>query len=164
MKKLAILGFLFISACGFSQILKPVKWTSKTERVSDTEFNLIFNATIENDWHVYSQFTPEGGPLPLEIVFKNQKKNYELVGKTVESKSSRKFNDVFGVDEIFFEKSFTLTQKIKVLNPKNNVVKVNVSYQVCKQSCINDDKDFTFSLPLKTVETKLLQVQAEMQQ
>lgn len=156
MKKLAILGFLFISACGFSQILKPVKWTSKTERISDTEFNLIFNATIENEWHVYSQFTPEGGPLPLEIVFKNQKQNYELVGKTVESKSSRKFNDVFGVDEIFFEKSFTLTQKIKVLNTINTVVKVNVSYQVCRQSCINDDKDFTFTLPLKTVETKLV--------
>lgn len=155
MKKISILGFLFISVCGFSQILKPVKWSQKIDKISETEFNLIFNATIENEWHVYSQFTPEGGPLPLEIVFKNQNQNYELVGKTVESKSNRKFNDVFGVDEIFFEKTFSLTQKIKVINQKNNVVKVNISYQVCKQSCINDDKDFTFTLPLKAVEIKL---------
>jgi len=33
---------------------------------------------------LYSQFTPEGGSLPMEIKYKNQKGNFELVGKAKE--------------------------------------------------------------------------------
>ena len=38
----------------FGQIKNPVKWTSKTEQLSETEFNLIVSGTIEDGWHVYS--------------------------------------------------------------------------------------------------------------
>jgi len=47
-----------------------VKWTAKTEKISDTEFNLVMNATIEEGWHMYSQFTPVDGPLPIVLTFK----------------------------------------------------------------------------------------------
>jgi thiol:disulfide interchange protein DsbD len=156
MKKLLFIILVISSITSFSQILKPVKWTSKIEKISDTELNVVFNATIDPDWHVYSQFTPEDGPLPLEIVFKNQKGNYELVGKTTESKYEKKFNDVFGVDEYFFSKKFTLTQKIKITNLANNVLKANISFQVCKKSCINDSENFSIKLPTKVVETTVL--------
>jgi thiol:disulfide interchange protein DsbD len=53
---------------------------------SETNYILTFNAVIENDWHLYSQFTPDGGPLPLEIIFKI-KRNFNLVGKAKESKT-----------------------------------------------------------------------------
>ena len=56
-----------------SQILDPVKWTTKIEKKTETNYILTFNGVIENDWHLYSQFTPDGGPLPLEVIFKNQK-------------------------------------------------------------------------------------------
>ena len=74
MKKIVylLISFLvFINAN--AQIKEPVKWKTKVEKISDFEYNLILNATIENEWHVYSQFTPDDGPLPMELEFKDQK-------------------------------------------------------------------------------------------
>ncbi len=157
MKHFIAFFFLLLSFFGFAQVLKPVKWTNKTEKISATEFILIFEGKIDTDWHVYSQFTPEDGPLPLELNFKNQKGNYELIGKTSESKTERKFNDVFGVDEVYFSKSLTLKQKIKMLNPSISKIDVNVSYQICKEACINDNKNFVFKIPAeKIAETTLV--------
>ena len=76
MKKIVLISFLFLTFNSLkAQILEPVKWKSKTEKVSETEFKLIFEGTIENEWHVYSQFTPDGGPLPMVLTFNNQKNN-----------------------------------------------------------------------------------------
>jgi thiol:disulfide interchange protein DsbD len=78
---LFFLAFVYSNA----QIVKPVKWTSKVEKLSETEFNLVMQGKIDEGWHVYSQFTPEGGSLPAEFKFDNTKGNYELVGKVKES-------------------------------------------------------------------------------
>jgi len=148
MKKIVLLTILFLVFNSLkAQILEPVKWKSKTEKISETEFKLIFEGTIENEWHVYSQFTPDGGPLPMVLTFNNQKNNYQLIGKTIESKTKKQFNDVFGVDEILFEKKVVLTQKVKIINPSFNKLEANVEYQVCKDACINDKKKFTFDIP-----------------
>jgi len=149
MKKLILLLFaFFVIANGSAQIKKPVKWTAKTEKISDTEFNLVMNATIDEGWHMYSQFTPDGGPLPIVLTFKNQKENFELVGKAKESPYQKHFNVDFGVDEYFFENKATLTQKVKITNPKTNKIVVNVDFQACQTACINDNKDLTFYIPV----------------
>lgn len=131
----------------FAQIIQPVKWKSKVEKISETEFNLILNGTIEKDWHVYSQFTPEDGPLPMVLNFKEQNRNFELLGKAQESPYKKLFNDIFGVDEYYFEQNVTVKQKVKILNPKYTKIKLNLEYQVCKTSCINENKDFVFDIP-----------------
>ncbi|WP_298119527.1 cytochrome c biogenesis protein CcdA [Flavobacterium sp.] len=141
-----LIAFLVLTNVN-AQVKNPVKWTTKTEKVSDNEFNLVINGTIEEGWHVYSQFTPDGGSLPIVITFKDQKGNYELVGKAKESPYKKAFNDVFEVDEYYFEKKVTVTQKVKVTNPKVKNIKLNFEYQVCKEACINDNKDFTFEIP-----------------
>jgi thiol:disulfide interchange protein DsbD len=81
------------------------------------------------------------------------KGNYELVGKTQESKTKTAFNDIFEVNETYFEKNVTLTQKIKVTNPDLKNVKAEVSYQACKEACINANKSFDFVLPVSKVAT-----------
>jgi thiol:disulfide interchange protein len=156
MKKIIYLwiAFLVIQNAN-SQVLKPVTWKSKLEKISDTEFNLIVSGTIENDWHVYSQFTPDDGPLPMVLTFKDQKGNFELIGKAKESPYKKQFNDVFGVDEYYFEHNVTVTQKIKITNPKTSKVKLSLDYQVCKEQCINDNKDFVFDIPTTIQAEKL---------
>ncbi len=134
-----------------SQILDPVQWTTKIEKLSENEFTLVFEAKIEPDWHVYSQFTPDGGPLPLEFSFKNAGKDYSLIGKATESKTLRAYNDIFEVDEVFFDDKATLKQKIKVLNANLTSIDVILEYQVCKEVCINQKKKFTFKLPKITI-------------
>jgi thiol:disulfide interchange protein DsbD len=148
MKKVLFLLLSFVSLfTAQAQIVNPVKWSSRVDKISDTEFNLVMEAKIEDDWHMYSQFTPENGPWPAEFKFKDAKGNYELIGKVKESPYKKQYNDVFEVDEYYFEKKATFTQKIKVTNPNFTTLKASVDYQVCKEVCINQDNSFTFQLP-----------------
>ncbi len=144
--------YLLITFIVFStvnaQIKEPVKWKTRVEKISDVDFNLILTATIEKDWHIYSQFTPVDGPLPMELEFKDQKGNFELIGKAKESPYKKQFNDVFGVDEYYFEYNLTLTQKVKISNQKTSKIKLTLDYQVCKESCINESKNFIFDIPV----------------
>lgn len=142
-----LLFFLFAFAKGNAQILEPVKWTSKIEKRSGNNAVLIFDGTIEKDWHMYSQFTPDGGPLALEIAFKNQKGNYNLVGKAKEGKTRTAFNDVFGVNETFFEGKAHIEQEITIINPNLKTVDVEFDFQVCKEVCINSNKKFSIAIP-----------------
>jgi len=148
MKKTIYLLLAFLAFTkGQSQILDPVKWTTSIEIKSETNYILTFDGVIENEWHLYSQFTPDGGPLPLEIAFKDMKGNYTLVGKAKESKTKTSFNDVFGVNETYFEKTVQIKQEIKLLNAKTSKVEAVLDYQVCKEVCINLNKKFSFSIP-----------------
>ncbi len=148
MKKVLFFILCFLALANLNaQIVKPVKWSTKVEKVTDSEFNLVMQGKIDEGWHVYSQFTPEGGSLPAEFKFDNTKGNYELVGKVKESPYKKAFNDVFEVDEYYFEKQVIFTQKVKISNPKLTSIKVEIDYQVCKQACINDNMSFTFQLP-----------------
>lgn len=147
MKKIALLFLLFFAfLTSNAQILDPVKWTSKIEKKSDTEYLLTFDGVIEPEWHVYSQFTPDGGALPLEVLYPNSKGNFEPVGKAKESETITEFSEVFKVDEIFFREKLQLQQLIKVSNTDNQLVQVELSYQVCKTSCIQENKYFEFDL------------------
>ena len=153
MKKLTYV-LLLLTFFAQGQILNPVKWKTKVVQKSETEFELIMDATIENEWHMYSQFTPEGGALPTVFDFKNTKGNYTLVGKTKESPYKKVFNDIFEVDEYYFAKTAQFKQVIKVTNTKLKEVKVYVEYQACKEQCIQQDATFTFELPeIKTIVT-----------
>ncbi|OWP83937.1 thiol:disulfide interchange protein [Flavobacterium davisii] len=148
MKKL--LAFLFfLSSLGVhSQILNPVSWKTSVQKKSETEFTITFDAKIEPHWHLFSQFTPDGGSLPTIFSFKNAKGNYLLVGKTSESAYKKVYSEVFEVDEYLFENKAQFKQTIKLTNPKNSNIKVYVEYQVCKEACIQQDKTFDIQLPL----------------
>lgn len=140
---ITILAFANLNA----QIVNPVKWSSRVEKISDAEFNLIMEGKIEDGWHMYSQFTPENGPLPAEFKFENAKGNYELIGKVKESPYKKQFNEVFEVDEYYFEKKVTFTQKVKITNPKLTSIKGKIDFQVCKEVCSSGDNIFNFALP-----------------
>ena len=148
MKKILFILFAFLAFTKINaQILDPAKWTTAIEKKSETNYILTFNAVIDKDWHLYSQFTPDGGPLPLEIIFKDQKGNFELIGKAKESKTATAFNDIFGVNETFFHDKARIQQEIKIVNPKVATIEVELNYQVCKEVCINQEKKFIFKIP-----------------
>lgn len=148
MKKIVVLLVMVLAfAKGNAQLLNPVKWTTQIEKKSNGNYVLTFNGVIDTGWHLYSQYTAEGGSLPLEILFKNQKGNFELIGKTKESKTKTAYNDIFEVNETFFEKKAQLTQEIQLTNPKVSKIEVSFDYQVCKDACINLEKKFTFLIP-----------------
>jgi len=148
MKKYIFLLLVFMAIANVNaQILDPVKWTTKIEKKSETNYILIFNGVIEDGWHMYSQFTPDGGPLALQVIFKNQKGNFNLIGKAKEGKTTTAYNDIFEVNETFFVKNAQIQQEIKVLNSKLSKIDVALNYQVCKEACVNQEKKFSFTIP-----------------
>lgn len=164
MKKIFLFASLLISLVIQSQILDPVSWKTSTKQISNNEFELVMEASIEPHWHMFSQFSPDGGSLPSVFEYKNAKGNFELVGKTTESKYEKVYNDIFEIDEYIFENKATFKQKIKVTNTTLKEVKIYVEYQACKEQCIQLDKTFTFKLPeIKVVEntTKVEEAVAE---
>jgi thiol:disulfide interchange protein len=155
MKKVFNLIALLITFISTAQIVEPVKWSSSIVKVSETEFDLVITADIENDWHLYSQFTPDGGAMPLVFTFKNQKGNYHLVGKTKEGKYKKVYSDIFEIDEYYFSGTAKFTQRIKLINTKLKNIDVNVDGQACIDGkCVQTEGDLKFKLPeLKVVET-----------
>lgn len=139
----------FVITITQAQILDPVKWKTSIEQKSDTEFLLKFDATIQKDWHFFSQFTPDGGSLPTVFIYEDSKNNYQLIGKTTESKYKKVYSDIFEVDEYMFEGSAQFQQLVKVINPALKTIKVEVEYQACLEQCIQQFKNFEFKLPLK---------------
>ena len=110
-------------------------------------------ADIAEEWHIFSQFTPEGGSQPSYFTYANAGTDYELVGTTTESETTVRFEEVFELDEVFFLKEAVFKQKIKLLKPNVRQIDVNIWYQVCKEVCIQQENDFVFVLDGGTATT-----------
>lgn len=147
MKKFITLLLLLVSVSFFAQTDDdPVFVTTEVKKISDTEYDLVFKVKLFDQWHLYSQYNPDGASLPLEITIPEGEKGYELVGKAKESKTFKGYSETWGKEEIFFKKEGTITQKIKLTDTNVNKVVLNFYAQACKEACIQYDDNYTFSL------------------
>lgn len=139
-----------------SQILDPVKWSTSIKKISETEYDLISKATIEDKWHLYSQEVPDNGPLPTLLTFEDNSA-YKLVGKAKESKGHTLHDPVFDMVITFFENTATFTQRIKLTGDKGTTVKGEVEFMVCDDTrCLPPsyiDLVFKIPAPEKNTET-----------
>ncbi|MDT0555026.1 protein-disulfide reductase DsbD family protein [Patiriisocius hiemis] len=148
-KNIAFLLFLICSITSFGQIIEPVKWKSEYKKIDDTNGELIFTATIEDGWSIYSQYIDEGGPIPTTFTFENPNNDFELVGKTEEGKPVLKFDKIFEMDMAFFYDKAVFTQKINLKNTNIDFIDVLVEYQTCDdEKCIFESSEF--HVPLST--------------
>ncbi len=154
---LSLLAILWVSL-SFAQtetplkLVEPLKWTSNIEKVSDTEYNLVFKASIENKWHLYSQYNPDGASLPIEIYSDQADSLFVFKGKALESPTEKAYNKTFGKEEIFFSHNAMLKQPIELLNPDVKNIEVTVYGQACKEVCIQIQETFNFDLSKATTE------------
>ncbi|MBT8244403.1 thioredoxin family protein [Winogradskyella sp.] len=145
---LLLFSFLYTITC-FSQILEPVKWDSEIEKISDTEYDLIFNANIDEGWYIYSQFKiEEDGFAPQTLfVFENKGDNYKLVGKASEPSVGAVYDKIFEENVVKFKSQATFKQRILVLNSELKQIEVFVEYQTCDNAkCIPGDYAFKINL------------------
>lgn len=131
-----------------AEIQKPVTWSFSNKKLSDTEFDLILTASIDNSWHLYSQFIGEGGPVPTSFKFKPSA-DYTLVGKVSESPKPKKiFEKVFEMEVAFFEKKATFIQKVRLKVPTAKI-RGTLTFMVCDDSQCLPPEDIDFSFDLK---------------
>lgn len=145
MKKLFItLLFGLISVFSLqAQLHNPVSWKFSVNKISESEREVVLTASIEKDWHIYSQFTPDGGPMATFISFEKSNK-YKLVGKAEEFPAAHKaFDKVFGIDVFYLEKTVNIKQRIIVNTKDAFQLSGTVEYQACQEGkCVMFDPSF----------------------
>lgn len=159
MKKLITFFLLFLGLTTYSQSDdNQLVVTPSVEKISETEYNLIFNIEIAEDWHLYSQYNPETASLPMTISPAEGQKGYSLNGKATESETETEFSEIWGEDEIFFIDEATLVQRITLTDSTLTKVTLNLDAQICKEYCFPFDEDFTFSLTGEEIEQVVAEV------
>ena len=137
MKKLfAILLFVLAVVGVKAQMMDPVHFTSQLKDLKNGEAELIFKATIDAGWHVYS--TGLGNDGPISASFHQVKMDgAETVGKLqARGKEIKQFDKLFEMEVRYFEQAVTFVQKIKFTKPKYNI-DCYVEYGACNdQACL----------------------------
>jgi thiol:disulfide interchange protein DsbD len=131
---ITLCGLLVFSLTTNAQVLEPVKWETSVEKISDTEYDLISTAAVDDGWHLYSQSVPDDGPIPTTFIYKATT-DYELSGTTQEEEGHTVDDPVFLMKIKFFEDKAEFRQRIKVLNQELSIVEGEVEFMAC-----NDEK------------------------
>ena len=100
--------------------------------LGNNEYEAILNATLEKNWHIYSQDLPEDSGIPTEMKV-TSKDGIQLVGKVVEvGKKISEFSEAFGVKIVYYSNQVQFKQKFKLKNSeKPATVTAEITYQTC---------------------------------
>ena len=143
-----------------AQMMNPVNFKSEMKMLQDNEAEIVFTATINPGWHVYSTDLGDNGP--TEASFNIVKmEGAECVGKlTPRGKEIKKYDEMFGMELRFFENSAVFVQKIK-FNKTQYSIDCYLQYGACDDKSCMPPTDVTFrqngevKLTTKQTENKL---------
>lgn len=122
---------LFIAQMAVAQVQNPAEWTFEaTKKTADT-YEVVITATIDPGWHIYSQNTGKGGPLPTKVAFKpNPLVNF--TGKVKEVGKLEKVKDeIFKTDVLYFSDRVQYVQTIKLKGKVKTNISGTVDYMLC---------------------------------
>lgn len=130
-----------------SGFLEPVKWNITIENEGANDYKLIFRAEIDENWHLYSQYIDDGGPVPTSFNY-DTANHYAFIGKTIEESLHIKkgFDEIFQMELLKYGESAVFTQKIKVGNPEMKITGY-LEYMTC---------DDTRCLPPQSVDFEVI--------
>ena len=146
-KILLLIAILAISAGVNAQILEPVKWSFSQNKIGDNEFELVFTASIDRHWHLYSQDIPMTPPATTFSFEENS--GVELLGKvTEESKVIEEYDPNFEMVLKYFANEAIFKQKVKVTSKTAAPIKGFLEYMCCDDTkCLPPTEvDFSFDL------------------
>lgn len=150
MRRLSLLSiFTILMALTINaQIINPITWSSKVEMASDNEGSVIFDAKIDEGWHLYGLQLPDGGPRPTTFNF-DTLDGVELIGTPVASREPiERVDMVFHLNLSWWAADVSFSQKFKVTD-KSGAYKIagTISFQGCNDSsCMAPTKEtFEFS-------------------
>ena len=114
MRKILSICLLLIAVVAQAQIQEPVKFKSELKMLAAGEAEIVFTATIDKGWHVYSTDLGDGGP--ISATFNVEK----ISGATVVGKLQPKGKEIASYDKLFemnvryFESTAQFVQKLKL--------------------------------------------------
>ncbi len=163
---LLLLIFLFSFHCAFAQVLEPVKWSYESKYLGNKEVELIFKATIDDTWHLYSQNISDGGPIKTSFYF-NDLKGFEFIDENVKIEQVEGFEEGSFLNRVVFSEpdaieeedpnfnmivkyfghNVEFKQKIRLLTDEPLIIDGFLEFMCCDdEKCLPPSEvDFNFS-------------------
>lgn len=135
-KSLFSVLLLLLAVMTQAQIQEPVKFKTELKNVSADEVEIVFSATIDNGWHVYSTELGDGGP--ISATFNTEKlSGASLVGKLKPvGKEVSAYDQMFEMKVRYFEHIAQFVQKLK-LTGGNYQIEGFLEYGACNdENCL----------------------------
>ena len=125
---LTILGLFSLMA--WSQMVDPVHFSAQLKTGNSADAEIVFSATIDKGWHVYSTDMGDNGP--TSATFNVVKLDgVELVGKlTPRGNVTTQYDKMFDMELRFFENKAMFVQKIRFTKPQY-VIDCFLEYGAC---------------------------------
>ena len=131
MKKIYF-AILLIIVAATSNAQQKINWSFAAKKLANNTYELHMTATPPTGWHIYSQTTPDGGPIQTEFKFTNNAlvtvpvKKPKEVGKLISY-----FDKNFKVDVKYFEGKVDFVKTVTV----KGKIKTNISGTVESMIC-----------------------------
>jgi thiol:disulfide interchange protein len=128
---LGIAAMLVLATNSAGQILQPVKWEFTQQRVSDDELHLVMNVHIDDNWYLYGQVIPDGGPIPTYFHI-DRSDNFELLGPVEDMIAPEiKYDPFFDMELPLFSGEAGFIQRIRVISDQQFTITGFVEYMSC---------------------------------
>jgi Disulphide bond corrector protein DsbC len=130
--KRVVLAFLFTAIIAASNAQQKISWSFAAKKLTGNRYELHMTATPPAGWHIYSQTTPDGGPVQTDFKFTNNAlltipaAKLKEVGKLVSY-----YDKNFKVDVKYFEGKVDFVKTVTV----KGKIKTNVSGTVESMIC-----------------------------
>jgi hypothetical protein len=144
MNKKRILSTLFLITLVFgvfAQTKQPITWKTEIKDLGNNEYELIYKASIEDKWHLYSAYIDDSDPTkfppnPTQFFYDDDSIFANIEDVVEVSEGHTGYDEMFEMDLKYFADEAIFKQKIKL---KEKVGKITgyVKYQACDdKSCI----------------------------
>lgn len=149
MKKLYTFVIILFAAFSLAaQTKDPVKWEFSSTKKSDKVYEITMTASIDKPWHIYSQNTPAGGPVPTKIIYTNNPL-LTVSGKPKETgKLLVKHEELFGVDVKYFDGKVQFVQTVTLKTSAKTSISGNIEFMVCDDKQCLPPKKVPFEIKL----------------
>jgi|LauGreDrversion4_2_1035121.scaffolds.fasta_scaffold122844_2 DsbC/DsbD-like thiol-disulfide interchange protein len=131
---LLLMPLVFSMSTLKAQVRNPVKWTHTVKAAGSGKYVVSMKAVLDKGWHIYSQRTPDGGPIPTSVLFiKNPL--ISMLGTVKEvGKLENHYEKLFGVDVKQFSNEVTFVQELTVKGKVKTNISGTIEYMVCNDT------------------------------
>ncbi len=142
MKKIIYtLLFTLVTGLVSAQIKDPVSWTFEAKKKTADTYDVVLTATIQGKWHIYSQKTGKGGPIPTKVTVKaNPLISLSCSPKEI-GKVEKIYDEIFQTDVLYLSEKVQYVQTVKLKGKVKTNVTGTVEYMVCDdEQCLPPTK------------------------
>ncbi|WP_340110801.1 protein-disulfide reductase DsbD family protein [Maribellus mangrovi] len=145
MKKITFaIIFIVASILVQAQIVNPTKWSFDSKQ-DGQNVDLIFEANIDEGWHLYDTYLPDGGPIATTFVYEDSTL-FDFMGDIQKDPVPEiHFDETFQLNVGYFGGKAILTQKIKLKSSDPVEIKGYILFMSCNDETCTPPEEVEFS-------------------